>query len=423
MGQPRPSLGQQIQRGGYGGFQRPGAASWQYSGNPRQGGQYTTTNNPWVNGGQQAQPPAVQPVKPAQGATVTPAVAAQNPFGGNQNPITPVTPVVTSGGGGGTPVVTNNGGGGGGGGGTPTVVQTSSGSVDLSKVTPDQLADQGVPIQKVGGGAWIDTGQGDNITQTFIPDSGYVAPVTPTYTSSGSLDLTGATPQSLADAGVPTQQVDGGAWIDTGQGDNITQTFIPDSGYVAPVTPTYTSSGAITGPLTPESLADAGVPTQAVDGGVWIDVGQGDNITQQFVPNTPVTQPEIQQPAAQPSYAGTPVGSTGVTSLPAGWDGFSGQQKINFFNENGITLDDIAGVTGQPVDQGTIDWMRANGYTVGAAPIGPAQTDWDGYAAAGLDSNFVQGAKDGGLIKRMRDKRKKKAQELHNFMKGGRNGR
>jgi len=54
-----------------------------------------------------------------------------------------------------------------------------------------------------------------------------------------------------------------------------------------------------------------------------------------------------------------------MPTLPSGWDNFSAAQKINWFNQNGVTADELRAVG---VDQGTLDYMFANGYT-GGAPV------------------------------------------------------
>ena len=57
-------------------------------------------------------------------------------------------------------------------------------------------------------------------------------------------------------------------------------------------------------------------------------------------------------------------GGGDALALPADWATYSPQAKINWFNANGVTPDQLlqAGVS-----QGDIDWMSQNGYTAGGA--------------------------------------------------------
>jgi len=51
-------------------------------------------------------------------------------------------------------------------------------------------------------------------------------------------------------------------------------------------------------------------------------------------------------------------------SLPSGWGSYSPSQKINWFNNNGISPEMLSAVG---VPQSDIDWMRGNGYGVGSS--------------------------------------------------------
>jgi hypothetical protein len=55
----------------------------------------------------------------------------------------------------------------------------------------------------------------------------------------------------------------------------------------------------------------------------------------------------------------TPTSVAGKT-LPSDWNNYTPQQKISWYNTNGITPADL---TAAGVDQATLDWMSANGYT------------------------------------------------------------
>lgn len=57
-----------------------------------------------------------------------------------------------------------------------------------------------------------------------------------------------------------------------------------------------------------------------------------------------------------------------MPALPTGWEGFNAQQKIDWFNQNAITPEQLlaAGVA-----QGDIDWMKSQGYTGGAPTPAP----------------------------------------------------
>jgi hypothetical protein len=49
-----------------------------------------------------------------------------------------------------------------------------------------------------------------------------------------------------------------------------------------------------------------------------------------------------------------------MPNLPAGWESFSPTQKIDWFNQNGVTEDQLLAAG---VGQGDIDWMKGQGYT------------------------------------------------------------
>jgi len=65
----------------------------------------------------------------------------------------------------------------------------------------------------------------------------------------------------------------------------------------------------------------------------------------------PVSQ-QPQQPAALTGLAG---------SLPSGWSGYDAGQKIDWYNQNQVTPDQLLGA-GAGVTQGDIDWMKGQGY-------------------------------------------------------------
>ncbi|NBV88389.1 MAG: hypothetical protein EBR88_02590, partial [Betaproteobacteria bacterium] len=71
--------------------------------------------------------------------------------------------------------------------------------------------------------------------------------------------------------------------------------------------------------------------------------------------------------------------TVGGRALPAGWSGYTAAQKISWYNSRGVTPNDL---TNAGVDQGTINWMRQNGYTVGLS------RDLDQQDA--IDANTVQ---------------------------------
>lgn len=56
-------------------------------------------------------------------------------------------------------------------------------------------------------------------------------------------------------------------------------------------------------------------------------------------------------------------------TLPTGWSGYNPQQKIDYFNQQGITP---AQLTAAGVPQSDITWMQGQGYTGGAAAPAPA---------------------------------------------------
>lgn len=58
-------------------------------------------------------------------------------------------------------------------------------------------------------------------------------------------------------------------------------------------------------------------------------------------------------------------------NLPQGWDSFDAAQKIAYFNQAGVTPDQL---TSNGVDQASIDWMLQNGYNGYTARIDPIET-------------------------------------------------
>lgn len=54
-----------------------------------------------------------------------------------------------------------------------------------------------------------------------------------------------------------------------------------------------------------------------------------------------------------------------MPALPTGWEGFNAQQKIDWFNQNGVMPEQLLAAG---VSQGDIDWMKGQGYTGGTIP-------------------------------------------------------
>lgn len=79
--------------------------------------------------------------------------------------------------------------------------------------------------------------------------------------------------------------------------------------------------------------------------------------------------------AAQ-NKAQTQADSIGL-KLPSDWSTYDAAQKINWFNSNKITPEQLATAG---VDQGTIDWMKSNGYaTAGAQPASVGVSPGNSY--------------------------------------------
>ena len=64
----------------------------------------------------------------------------------------------------------------------------------------------------------------------------------------------------------------------------------------------------------------------------------------------------------QPQQPQQPAALTGLAgSLPSGWSGYGAEQKIDWFNQNKVTPDQLLGA-GAGVTQEDIDWMKGQGY-------------------------------------------------------------
>ena len=59
------------------------------------------------------------------------------------------------------------------------------------------------------------------------------------------------------------------------------------------------------------------------------------------------------------------------SALPGDWDTYSPYEKIGMMNTWGVTSDDLLGLG---FDQGSIDWMTANGFQGGTTYQAPAPT-------------------------------------------------
>lgn len=68
---------------------------------------------------------------------------------------------------------------------------------------------------------------------------------------------------------------------------------------------------------------------------------------------------EKQQPQQQPQQPAALTGLAG--SLPSGWSGYGAEQKIDWFNQNKVTPEQLLGA-GAGVTQSDIDWMKGHGY-------------------------------------------------------------
>ncbi len=120
--------------------------------------------------------------------------------------------------------------------------------------------------------------------------------------------------------------------------------------------------------VTPGQLQRAGVSNELVD-------TMGDMGYENWATTMPVNAP-TSTPQQQATLAGL--------TLPAGWDSFNAQQKINWFNTNKVAPDKLlqAGVS-----QGDIDWMKGQGYTGGVTPTTAKTTTIDPSQST-LSPNF-----------------------------------
>jgi hypothetical protein len=116
--------------------------------------------------------------------------------------------------------------------------------------------------------------------------------------------------------------------------------------------------------ITPEQLLESGVSQADID---WMGT-QG----YKDVSTNPANLTAQQQAAG-----------AGLT-LPAGWDSFNAQQKINWFNTNKVAPDKLLQ---SGVSQGDIDWMKGQGYTGGVTPTTAKTTTIDPSQST-LSPNF-----------------------------------
>jgi hypothetical protein len=117
--------------------------------------------------------------------------------------------------------------------------------------------------------------------------------------------------------------------------------------------------------VTPGQLQRAGVSNELVD-------TMGDMGYENWFTTDPATLTAQQQAAG-----------AGLT-LPAGWDSFNAQQKINWFNTNKVAPDKLLQ---SGVSQGDIDWMKGQGYTGGVTPTTAKTTTIDPSQST-LSPNF-----------------------------------
>jgi hypothetical protein len=77
--------------------------------------------------------------------------------------------------------------------------------------------------------------------------------------------------------------------------------------------------------------------------------------SQPAVTQTPVTTPTTTTPTVQPTQQ-----RDVLSMLPSNWYDFDATRKINWFNENNVSVDELlrAGVS-----QSDIDWILRNGYS------------------------------------------------------------
>lgn len=108
------------------------------------------------------------------------------------------------------------------------------------------------------------------------------------------------------------------------------------------------------------------------------------------ITTTPVTAIPVQNtqtfvaPNASVKTAWNPTNAP--LELPSGWSGFGATDKINYFNQNNISVDRLLG---QGVPQGDIDWMKQNGYK------GMAEGGLANLARGGSTGRYLQGETDG----------------------------
>ena len=107
------------------------------------------------------------------------------------------------------------------------------------------------------------------------------------------------------------------------------QTAVPATPYVG-----Y-DVGSIKVGSVQDFLQGVGVPTQ-----------------EHFQPGVHIGNAPVNQPAALTGLAG---------SLPSGWSGYGAEQKIDWYNQNKVTPEQLMGA-GAGVTQQDIDWMKENGY-------------------------------------------------------------
>jgi hypothetical protein len=111
------------------------------------------------------------------------------------------------------------------------------------------------------------------------------------------------------------------------------QTAVPATPYVG-----Y-DVGSIKVGSVQDFLQGVGVPTQ-----------------EHFQPGVHIGNAPVNQPAALTGLAG---------SLPSGWSGYGAEQKIDWYNQNQVTPDQLLGAG---VQQDELDWMGKQGYLGGQQP-------------------------------------------------------
>jgi hypothetical protein len=87
---------------------------------------------------------------------------------------------------------------------------------------------------------------------------------------------------------------------------------------------------------------------------------------------------------SQPEYTAQEQAEKAGVNLPSGWDSFNAQQKINWFNTNKVAPDQLLAAG---VSQGDIDWMKGQGYTGGVTPT-TARTTTIPASQSTLSPNF-----------------------------------